>query len=107
VSARTPRWVWWTLLAGAAILAVWGVFVLGFLSEPSAIGRVRTLLRLIGIGSLVAAALGVVAAFALLRRKPWAWIVALIASICMTLTVVGAIAGLPALVGIAAGRRLS
>jgi hypothetical protein len=103
----TPRWVWWTLLVGAAILVIWGVFVLAFLSEPSAVGRVRGLISLIGGASIVAAVLGVVGAVALRRNKPWAWMVALAASLLMTVTVVGAIAGLPALVGIIAGRRLS
>ena len=103
----TPRWVWWTLLAGAAILFIWGVFVLGFLGEPSAIGRVRTAIRVIGGVSIVAAVLGVIAAVALLQRKSWAWAAALIASVLMTLTVVGAIAGIPALIGVAASRRIS
>jgi hypothetical protein len=99
--------VWWTLLVGAAILVIWGGFVLGFLTEPSAVGRVRIAIGVIGGVSILAAVLGVIASVALRRGKDWAWIVALAASLLMTITVVGAIAGLPALVGIAAGRRLS
>lgn len=99
--------MWWTLLVGSAILLIWGIFVLGFLGEPSAIGRVRTALRFIGVVSILAAVLGVIAAVALLRRESWAWTAALIASVLMTLTVVGAIAGIPALIGVATSRRLS
>ncbi|HYU62356.1 MAG TPA: hypothetical protein VEN12_01120 [Verrucomicrobiae bacterium] len=104
---RAPRWVWWTLLAGAIVLFVWGWFVLGFLGEPSAVGGVWAALVLIGGGSIVAGLLGVVASLALVSRRQWGWRLALAASVLMTLTVVGAIAGVPALVGVIAGRRLS
>jgi hypothetical protein len=104
---RGPRWTWWTLLTGAVLLVAWGWWVLGFLGEPSAVGGVWAALVLIGAGSIVIAALGVIAAAALLARKPWAWTVAFVASVFMSLTVVGAIAGVPALVGVIAGRRLS
>jgi hypothetical protein len=67
----SPNWVSWTLVAGSAILFVWGSYVLTFLSEPSAVGRL---------------------------------LVALVASILMTLSVVGAIAGIPALIGTLTGR---
>ena len=53
--------MWWTLLIGAALLVAWGWFVLGFLTEPSAVGRVRAGLIVIGGVSIV---LGVVAAVA-------------------------------------------
>ena len=103
----SPRWVWWTLLAGAIVLFVWGWFVLGFLGEPSAVGGVWVALVLIGGGSIVAGLLGVVASLALVSRRQWGWRLALAASVLMTLTVVGAVAGVPALVGVIAGRRLS
>lgn len=51
-----PAWAWWALLVLAVVLIVLGVFVLGFLSEPSAIGRMRSALYVIGAGSI---ALGV------------------------------------------------
>lgn len=104
---RSPRWVWWTLLTGAIVLFVWGWFVLGFLTEPSAVGGVWAALVFIGVGSIAAGCLGVVAAAALVARRRWAWRVAAVASVLMSLTIVGAIAGIPALVGVIASRRLS
>ena len=56
---RAPRWASWALLAGAVALAAWGWFVLGFLSEPSAVANLRVALIVIGAGSI---ALGVAAA---------------------------------------------
>jgi len=41
------------LVAGGAAFAVGGGFVLGFLGEPSAVGRVHTALLVVGAGSLV------------------------------------------------------
>lgn len=58
---KAPRWVWWTLVFGAVLLVAWGWFVLGFLTEPSAVGRMRA--GLIAIGG-VSIALGVAAAIA-------------------------------------------
>ena len=37
----------------AAVLLLWGWFVLGFLEEPSAVENVRVALIVIGIGSIV------------------------------------------------------
>ena len=37
----------------AVVVLAWGVFVLGFLSEPSAVGRMRAGLVTIGVGSIV------------------------------------------------------
>ncbi|HKW71746.1 MAG TPA: hypothetical protein VJQ08_02840 [Candidatus Dormibacteraeota bacterium] len=56
---KAPRWVWWTLVVGALLLVAWGWFVLGFLTEPSAVGRMRAGLMVIGGVSI---ALGVAAA---------------------------------------------
>ncbi|HEX2681732.1 MAG TPA: hypothetical protein VHQ03_10610 [Candidatus Dormibacteraeota bacterium] len=47
---KPPTWVGWTLLIVGAVLVGFGLAVLGFLSEPSAVGRVRTLLQVIGYG---------------------------------------------------------
>ncbi len=47
-----PRWVLWALLALAPLLLVLGAFVLGFLSEPSAVGRMRAALYVIGVGAI-------------------------------------------------------
>src|SRR5438270_121521 len=66
---RSARWIWSTLVTGAAILLVWGVFVLSFKSEPSAIGRVWIALMLIGGGSIGTAVVGLVAAIASRLRE--------------------------------------
>jgi hypothetical protein len=99
-----PRWVWWTLLVGSALLVVWAWFVLGFRSEPSAVGRSRVVLDLVAGGSIGAALVGAAAAAALLGRRRWAPRLALVAAAFMILTVVGAIAGLPALIGLLSSR---
>lgn len=101
----TPRWVWWTLMIGAVVLAGWAWFVFGFRSEPSAVGRSRLVLDLVAGGSIGAALLGSAAAVALLTRRQWAPRLALVAAILMTLTVVGAIAGVPALIGLVSSRN--
>jgi hypothetical protein len=100
-----PAWVWWTLLAGAALLVVWAWFVFGFRSEPSAIGRSRVALDLVAGGSIGSAGLATVAAVALLVRRRWAPGLALVAAVVMVLTVVGAITGIPALIGLWSSRK--
>jgi hypothetical protein len=99
-----PRWVWWTLLAGAVVLVAWAYFLFGFRSEPSARGRVGALLSLWSGGALGSAFFGVLAAAGLVRRARWAPRLGLVASVLMILTVVGAIAGIPAAIGIASNR---
>lgn len=65
-----PRWAWWALLLVAAVLILLGFFVLGFLSEPSAIGRMRAALYVIGAGSIVlGVALGVGGVWMLASRR--------------------------------------
>jgi hypothetical protein len=86
-------------------LFAWGWFVLGFLAEPSAIGGVKVALLVIGGCSMVAAVLGIVAAGGLIRVARWAPAVALVASVLMILSVVGAIMGIPALIGLLASRN--
>jgi len=44
----------WALLVAAGLLMWWGWFVLGFLSEPSAVGNLRAGLIVIGTGSMAA-----------------------------------------------------
>jgi hypothetical protein len=71
---RIARWVWWTLVTVALILLVWGWFVLSFLTEPSAIGRLRTALIVMGAGSIVVGIAGalvgaVMLIVAFLRRR--------------------------------------
>jgi hypothetical protein len=98
---QAPSWVWWTLLAGAGVLVMWAWFLSGFFTEPSAVGRARALLGLVAGGSLGTALLGMLAAVGLVRHARWAPRLALVASVFMIFTVVGAIAGIPAVVGLA------
>jgi len=106
-ASPAPRWVWWTLLVGSAILLVWAWFLLGFLSEPSAVGRSGAILASWAGGSIGTALLGVAAAMALWRKKRWAWRLGLAAAVFMILTGAGAIAGIPAVFGLAGGRNSS
>ena len=71
---RAPRWAWWTVVVVAVFLLVWGWYVLGFLTEPSAVGRLRAGLIVIGAGSMLAGIVGAVIGLAYLvvlysRRK--------------------------------------
>ncbi len=100
----SPSWISGTLMVGAVLLFLWGSFVLGFLSEPSAVGRIWIALAVIGGGSVVVGLLGVTAAAYLALGARWAHTVALVASVAMILSVIGAIAGIPALIGLLASR---
>jgi hypothetical protein len=50
-----------TVIVVAAVLVVGGWFVLSFLTEPSAVGRMRTALITIGAAAIAVGAIGVVA----------------------------------------------
>ena len=67
---RLSRSSWWTVVIVASVFCLWGLFVLGFLSEPSAVGRMRAALVGVGVGSI---AVGVVGAgtglWMLFRRR--------------------------------------
>jgi hypothetical protein len=106
-NATTPPWVWAVLVFGAGVMLAWAWFILGFLSEPSAVGRIRVVLLSSAVYSIGSAVVGVVGAIGLMRRRRWAGTVSVIASAAMTLTVVGAIAGIPALLGLMSPRRSS
>ena len=58
---KSRRGLYWTLLAAGVILLLIGWFVLSFLAEPSAVGRMRTALVVIGVGSLAIGTIGAVA----------------------------------------------
>jgi hypothetical protein len=100
-----PAWLWGALLAGAVVNAWWAWFIFGFISEPSAVGRVLFVLVTWIALSITSALAGALGAMGLLRReasgRPLAWI----AAIAMTLTGVGAVAGIPALIGLGSSRN--
>lgn len=54
------RWGALGLLALCIVAVICGVFVLGFLAEPSAVGRVRVALMVIGGGMIIAGVAGAV-----------------------------------------------
>jgi hypothetical protein len=66
---RLSRSTWWTIVIVAAVFFLWGLFVLGFLSEPSAVGRMRAALVGIGAGSMTIGAAGAVAGLWMLFRR--------------------------------------
>ena len=105
VRRATPVWLWVALLVGAVVTLWWAWFVAGFLQEPSAVGPV--LMALLGsiILSIVSGIAGAVGAVGLLRRKAWAWPLAWIAAAALTLSGLGAIGGIPALIGLGWSRK--
>ena len=104
---RIPHWAASALLAGAVVLLLWGLFVLSFKSEPSAVGRLGAALLVIGGGSIGTGLVGGVAAIGAMLRARWARGLAWVASVLMVLTIVGAWAGVIALVGLVSSRRVS
>jgi hypothetical protein len=86
-------------------MAAWAWFIFGFISEPSAVGRILVVLVTWIAVSISAAIAGAVGALGLVLRessgRPLAWI----AAVAMTLTGVGAVAGIPALIGLLASRN--
>ena len=106
-NGATPNWLWAALLAGAVLTLWWAWFVSGFLSEPSAIGRVLVVLLTSMCLSAVSGLAGAAAALGLVRREPWGRPAAWIAAVALTLSGAGAIGGIPALVGLVANRDSS
>jgi hypothetical protein len=67
---KLSRSSWWTIVIVAIVFALWGLFVLGFLSEPSAIGRMRAALVGVGAGSIAVGVAGAgVGLWMLFRRR--------------------------------------
>ena len=104
VPTSTPRWVWPFLVAGAALLLVWSVFVLSFKSEPSAVGRTGAIVILIAGASIGTALVAGIASVGLVRGARWARPAAWLASALMVVTCVSSWAGLVGLVGLASSR---
>jgi hypothetical protein len=101
----TQPWVSVALLIGAAIDIAWVVFLLQFMQEPSATGRSAAVLVFWFGFAGAAAALAVLAAILLRRRDRSGRVLAWIAAGLMTVTCVGAIAGIPALIGLWSSRK--
>jgi hypothetical protein len=93
------------LLAGAVVTVWWAWFVSGFLSEPSAVGRVLAVLLTSILLSVFSGMDGALAAVGLLRKEPWGRRMAWIAAVSLTVSGAGAIGGIPALVGLVWSRR--
>jgi hypothetical protein len=105
VQSTAPPWVWVALVFGAGLMLAWAWFILGFLSEPSAVGRIRFVLVTSSIYSIGCALVGLISAVGLIRRERWAATLGVIASAAMTFSVVGAVVGIPALIGLMSPRR--
>jgi hypothetical protein len=104
-SVATPGWLWAALLAGAVVTVWWAWFVSGFLSEPSAVGRVLVVLLTSICLSVVSGLAGAAGAMALLRKERWDRPLAWFAAVALTLSGLGAIGGIPALVGLVWSRK--
>jgi hypothetical protein len=98
-------WIWAALLIGAVVTVGWAWFIFGFIHEPSVVGRILlVMVSWIGI-SVSSGIAGAISALGLLRNEVWGRPLAWVAAIAMTLTGVGAIAGIPALIGLGASRK--
>jgi hypothetical protein len=93
------------LLVGAAVTLWWAWFVAGFLSEPSAVGRVLVVLLASICLSALSGLAGAAGAIGLIRRESWGRPLAWIAAVALTLSGAGALGGIPALVGLAWSRK--
>jgi hypothetical protein len=100
----SPRWLWFTFLLGSVLLLAWGMWVLTFTSEPSAVGRIGAAVTLIGGGSIGTALVGAIAAVGLFRRTQWARAAAWFASVLMIVTVVSSWAGIAGLIALISSR---
>jgi hypothetical protein len=101
---KIPHWAASALLAGAVMLLLWGLFVLSFKAEPSAVGRLGAALLVIGGVSIGTALVGGVAAIGAMLHARWSTRLAWVASVLMVLTVVGAWAGIIGLIGLFSSR---
>jgi hypothetical protein len=96
----TPAWLWVALLGGAVVTLWWAWFVSGFLQEPSAVGGILAVLVTSIVVSTVSGLAGAAGAVGLVRHDSWARPLAWIAAVALTLSVLGAIGGIPALIGL-------
>jgi hypothetical protein len=95
------------LLIGAAIGVGWAIFVLGFFGEPSADDRSIAVLGVWAGLCIVSAFMGVAGAIGVLRGGATGRTLAWVASILITVTIVGALAGIAAFMGLWSSRKSS
>lgn len=100
----TPRWVSTALLIGAVIAVGWARFDYSFFGEASADGRSRLVLGAWAGLSIATAVIGIIGSIGILGRARWARNVAWTASMFMTLTLVAAIPGIAAFMGLWSSR---
>jgi eukaryotic-like serine/threonine-protein kinase len=103
----TPAWVILVLGLGFLGMVIWTLATMGTLSEPSAVGRSRTTLVFWAIDGFAAIVLTAASVIGLLRRASWGRRVAWAASIALVLSFVGAVLGIPAMVGLFLSRKQS
>jgi hypothetical protein len=103
----TPRWVSVALAIGTVITIAWAPFIYQFTSEVASDRRSKTVLIVWAVISIAAALLGAAGAIGIFRRERWGRAVAWVASVVITITLAGAIAGIPALIGLWSSRGAS
>jgi len=100
----TPRWVSVALAVGAVITFAWAPFIYQFTAEVASDRRSKAVLVGWTIVSIAAALLALVAAIGVLRSLKSSRVFAWIASVVLVLTLVGAIPGIAALMGLWSSR---
>jgi hypothetical protein len=103
----TPRWVSVALAVGAVITFAWAPFIYQFTSEVASDRRSKAVLVAWTIVSIAAALLALVAAIGVLRSLKSSRVLAWMASLILVLTLVGALPGIAALMGLWSSRDAS
>ena len=103
----TPTWVTIVLGIGTGVLILWASFVAIIAFDPINDSGTRTGFFVWGIVSIAAALMAIVALVGVLRRTHWGRPMAWAAAITQTLTCVGALAGIPAMIGLGMSRGQS
>jgi hypothetical protein len=101
---RVSHWVSSALFGGSVLLLLWGLWILTFKTEPSAVGRTGVALIVISGASIGAALVGFIASLGLFVQARWARSAAWFASVLLVLTVVSSWAGVVAIVGLISSR---
>jgi serine/threonine protein kinase len=102
-----PRWVVLLLGIGTLVLLFWLFVMIGTLSEPSAVGRSRSTQVFWLLDSIIGMVLTIASVIGVVRRASWGRRAAWAASIALLLSLVGAVLGIPAMVGLFLSRKQS